>query len=397
MSSSKALDLWTAEKIRQERPLMREQLDAYTVRKLLETLEYAISHSSFYMEKLGRAFPFGGMGNPGHALSKGFGDPTGLKGFLEKFQRLPFTYPEELRQRGAEFLCVSPGEISRIVTLDTSGSTGQPKRIYFTEEDQQLTVDYFQHGMQLIVGKEDKVLILMPAKIPGSIGKLLEQGLQNFGASAMAYGLPGMMSPEDEEAGKLLKLMESESITSVVAMPTHMRMLAEAELIRRQRSFSPDVGSANPAVGKDLPASAALSINLRTVLLSAEYVPDEDVRRIEQVFGCRVHQHYGMTEMGLGCAVSCGHGEGYHVRESDLYMEIIDPDTGRVVEDGQPGEIVFTTLTRKGMPFIRYRTGDRSRWITEDCPCGSVLKRLDKVGMRRETKGLLSPSDREKA
>ncbi len=115
---------------------------------------------------------------------------------------------------------------------------------------------------------------------------------------------------------------------------------------------------------------------------------------LEETFGCCVYEHYGMTEMGLGCAVSCGYGRGYHVREADLYIELINPITGQVVEgEGRKpgysnyGEIVFTTLTRKGMPFIRYRTGDFSRWILEPCPCGSVLKRLDKVAPREEKKG----------
>ena len=121
--------------------------------------------------------------------------------------------------------------------------------------------------------------------------------------------------------------MKREGVTSVVALPTHMKAVAEA---------------------------AGGSLSLRSMLLSAEYVPEEDVMLFEESFGCRVYEHYGMTEMGLGCAVSCGHGDGYHIREADLYIEIIDPETGRVIHDDTPGEVVFTTLTRKGMPFIRY-------------------------------------------
>jgi phenylacetate-coenzyme A ligase PaaK-like adenylate-forming protein len=94
-----------------------------------------------------------------------------------------------------------------------------------------------------------------------------------------------------------------------------------------------------------------------------------------------------MTEMGLGCAVSCEYQNGYHVREADLYLEIIDPDTGKTLPDGTWGEIVFTTLTRVGMPFIRYRTGDISRWKTESCRCGSKLKLLDYIQDRKIEKG----------
>ncbi len=89
-----------------------------------------------------------------------------------------------------------------------------------------------------------------------------------------------------------------------------------------------------------------------------------------------------MTEMGLGGGVECQARRGYHLREADLYMEIIDPINGRTVSEGEYGEVVFTTLTRRGMPLIRYRTGDISRFIPGDCPCGTVLRTLEKVRSR---------------
>ena len=345
MGLSRFIDDWTIRKIGGSGQLTRNELDSYTARKLEETVLYAYENSSFYREK------YAGCG-------------------LEDFENLPFATPDELREKAMDFLCVKPGEISRIVTLDTGGSTGNPKRVYFTEEDQQLTVDFFENGMQLMADSSDKVLILMPAKVPGSIGKLLAEGLRNFGAKAIEYGLPEMgphRSDEDNEAEavKIIELINSEEVTGVVALPTHMEMLAEYN------------GFQN------------IECRLKWALLSAEYVSDEAVQRITKGFNCKAYEHYGMTEMGLGCAVSCGCSEGYHVREADLYIEIIDPDTGKPVPDGVNGEIVFTTLTRKGMPFIRYRTGDFSRWITEECGCGSILKRLAKVGPRDVVKGYL--------
>lgn len=339
----KYLDIWTAKKICGNTELRRKDMDAYSAKALKETVAYAYGNSNFYREK------YAGYD-------------------LEDFEKLPFATPEELRERGMDFLCVKPGEISRIVTLDTGGSTGKPKRIYFTEEDQQLTVDFFKNGMQLMADSSDKILILMPAKVPGSIGKLLAEGLRNFGAEAIEYGLPEM-SPyradeeNENEAVKLIELIKSEEITGVVALPTHMVMLAQYN------------------------ESKMMDCRLKWALLSAEYVAYEATTKISKVFGCKIYEHYGMTEMGLGCAVSCGQATGYHVRESDLYIEIIDPESGKAVKDGEIGEIVFTTLTRKGMPFIRYRTGDYSRWIPEECGCGSMLKRLDKVGPRDVVKG----------
>ncbi|MGI6766487.1 MAG: DVU_1553 family AMP-dependent CoA ligase [Lentihominibacter sp.] len=346
---------------------LRAKLGMYTEQKLRETLAYATKNSSFYREKYGEQVKF-----------------PGSHEFAAAFKKLPYTDEKDLRKRGRDMLCVRPSEISRIVTLpdegvtmETSGTTGEPKRVYFTEEDQQLTIDFFNHGMRLIVDESDKVLILMPAKIPGSIGLLLGQGLKDLGAEAIEYGLPDFRSNEAGAVEEILNIIAEENVTSIVGLPTHMiRLAREAE--KR--------GLAGPAV-RD-------GIQLRSILLSAEYVPDKTMMLLEEIFGCCVYEHYGMTEMGLGCAVSCGYGRGYHVREADLYIELINPITGQVVEgEGRKpgysnyGEIVFTTLTRKGMPFIRYRTGDFSRWILEPCPCGSVLKRLDKVAPREEKKG----------
>ncbi len=350
----KYLDIWTA-RITGEDELTRTGLDRYTEQKLKDIIEYTYENSIFYREAFGN--------------SEVFPEILSLEGksFMEAFAKLPLTSSDDLRERGMDFLCTRPGDISRIVTLDTGGTTGKPKRIYFTYDDQQLTVDYFANGMQLIVDDSDCVMILMPANIPGSIGRLLAEGLQRIGVRVVEYGLPGFFPGpdgrcDDGEVHEIIDIMKREGVTSVVALPTHMRAVAEA---------------------------AEGSISLRSMLLSAEYIPQEDVRLFEESFGCRVYEHYGMTEMGLGCAVSCGQGDGYHIREGDLYIEITDPETGRVVNDDTPGEVVFTTLTRKGMPFIRYRTGDISRWITEPCACGSVLKRLAKVNDRNEVKGYL--------
>ena len=119
-----------------------------------------------------------------------------------------------------------------------------------------------------------------------------------------------------------------------------------------------------------------------SVLLSTDHVPHAVVSALETAWGCRVYNHYGMTEMGLGGGVECEMRRGYHVREADLYFEIVHPETGEQVAEGELGELVFTTLTRQGMPLIRYRTGDLSRWLPGQCPCGSVLRTLAPVTRR---------------
>lgn len=329
----KYLDIWTAEKLNKGN-LTREDIELYQLEKLKETFSMAVEKSPYY---------------------RSLYEDMRVDSF-EDFRKLPFSGPDDVRSHELEMLCVSQREISRIVTIETSGTTGVPKRVYFTEADQELTTDFFHHGMKLIVDETDVVMILMPCRRPGSIGVLLKEGLERSGVKVVPYGLP-----DGRDTEQILEIMERERVTNCVALATHMSQIAEK--------------------------SPSYDIPLKSVLLSAEYVSEESRRVIRETWNCRIFEHYGMTEMGLGCAVQCPELEGFHVRETDLYLEIIDPETGEVLPDGEEGEIVFTTLTRKGMPFIRYRTGDWSSFMTGTCGCGSILKRITRVGDRGLLKG----------
>jgi len=336
----KYLDIWTAEKIG-SKMLSRQQIESYQWEKIKETYKMAVTKSPYYAE-----------------LYK----DCKLES-MEDFKKLPFVTPDDVCEHGLDMLCVPQSEISRIVTMDTSGTTGKPKRIYFTPDDQELTIDFFHYGMKLIVDETDVFMILMPCQRPGSIGTLLKDALERSGVRVVMYGLP-----DGNDTDKILSIMEREGVTSCVALATQLSAIAEKSM---EYSTS----------GKPL------DIPISKVLLSAEYVSEESRRTISGAWDCSIFEHYGMTEMGLGCAVSCQELEGCHIRETDLYIEIIDPETGEVLPDGEEGEIVFTTLSRKGMPFIRYRTGDWSSFIKEPCRCESILKRLTRVGDRGLKKG----------
>ena len=122
--------------------------------------------------------------------------------------------------------------------------------------------------------------------------------------------------------------------------------------------------------------------NLRSIVLCSDHVPDSLVRTLHTLCGAEIFQHYGSTEMGLGGGLECHEHSGYHLREADLYFEIVSTQTGEPVPDGDFGEIVFTTLGRKGMPLLRYRTGDISRFVLGDCPCGTHLRRIARIRHR---------------
>jgi phenylacetate-CoA ligase len=338
--SRPTLDDWIMKKISGNpfqpdgrRQLNRRELERYQLGMINKTLALAAEKSAFYRSLYGAV-----------QLES-----------LRKLEKLPFTTPEDLKADPYRLLCVHPGEISRIVTLQTSGSTGPSKRIFFTESDLELCTDYFHHGMRNLVDETDLVGILFPFKTPASVGDQLIRGLSRLGVKTEPlFGL------SKEEIGCSI---ESGPITSLAGIPAQIADLA--------RSY-PRLSS------------------IKSVLLSADFVSDETRKTIRETWGAEVFEHYGMTEMGLGCAVSCEYQNGYHVREADLYLEIIDPGTGSVLPDGEWGEIAFTTLTRIGMPFIRYRTGDVSRWKTEPCSCGSRLKLLDYIQDRKVTKGRIN-------
>jgi len=318
------LENWISEKIGCKTGLVtREAIERFQVSRLKETLALAVAASPFYK---------------GHLA--GF-DMASLES-IEDLKRLPFTTPEDLRRNPLSFLCVSQGKIQRVVT---SGTTGEAKRLYFTREDQELTVDFFRVGMSTLVGRGTRVLILLPGERPGSVGDLLAAGLDRLGANGMVYG------PVRDYA-HVLETIAREKINALVGIPIQVLTIA-----RTGRGMVP-------------PESA---------LLSTDYVPAAITAELKRIWGCEVYAHYGMTEMGYGGGVECRAGNGYHMREADLLFEIVDPKTGTPWKEGESGEVVFTTLTRRGMPLIRYRTGDLSRFLPDRCPCGTVLRTMAPV------------------
>lgn len=328
------LQPWIAQKIGcTPETLSRAALDAYQLQKLQETLDRCRERSPFYRRRLA-------------------GFPARLHSFAD-WEGLPFTTAEELQERVSSFVCVSQSEVERVVTLDTSGTTGPAKRLFFTAADQELTRDFFHQGMSTFTEAGDRVLILLPCERPGSVGDLLDQALWRLGARGIRHGPVAGVA-------ETLKVILQEEVTVVVGVPVQV------------------LGLVRSAAARQFPRP-----HLKSVLLTTDHVPDAIVRAVEAAWRCTVFNHYGMTEMGLGGGVECAAREGYHLREADLYVEVVDPQTGEPVADGQPGEIVFTTLTRQAMPLIRYRTGDMSRFLPGACSCGAILRRLEKVRFRR--------------
>ncbi|MDR1510722.1 MAG: AMP-binding protein [Synergistaceae bacterium] len=264
---------------------------------------------------------------------------------INEIERIPFTEERHLSAGIEDFLCVPPGEISRIVSLFTSGSTGHPKRICFTGEDLENIAGYFSFGMSQIVAPGKKVLICLPGKSEYGVSYLLSLGIKKFGGLPEIYGI---ISDPNHAAGYVNEFRPD----CIVGMPVQVLAMAECHQLG-YRGHGPS-----------------------TVLLTADYAAESLKLRIREAWDCRVLNHYGSTEMGYGGALECKFQKGLHLREMDLYFEIVDPHSGKSLSRREEGELVFTTLSRRGMPLIRYRTGDFTRLLPGRCACGQKLSRV---------------------
>lgn len=273
--------------------------------------------------------------------------------------RLPRMEAADLAEPG--LLTVSQDAVERVVSLPTSGTTsrgGPPKRLHFSEADLTRTLDFFAAGMRTLCGPGDVALVLLPGRREWGVADLLARALPQIGATALA-------APEDWSPAELPSLLRENGARVLVAAPAQLSALLE------------------------LPAGSMPGL-LRAVLSSAEPLPDALRGSVETAWGCEVFDHWGMTETGYGGGVECAAHSGYHLREADLLLEIADPATGAPLPMGQTGEIVVTTLGRRALPLIRYRTGDAAAWIPGPCPCGSALRRLGRVPGRIASDGSIS-------
>jgi len=314
--------------------LSDEELRDLQLHRLNETLEWARQHCSFHATRI-----------PQDPLSD-----------LKELRNLPLMDESALTQEMTGLLGVGQGAVSRIVTVPTSGTTGTPKRIAFTKEEHTDIVTYLASGMRMLVQPGETIAVLYPCEREGGLGQLICEGIEQVPAKACAYGLP------DAQKGfaHLAQTCLNGQVRGMVGFPQHIFALAR---------WCEHNGIKLPITG---------------VLLSADNVVSPLKQEIERIWGAQVYAHYGTTEMGYGGAVECRCGRGQHIRETDLLFEIIDPLSGNPLPTGKWGELVFTTLNRRAMPFIRYRTGDMTRFLSGSCECGSILRRIDVVKGRRD-------------
>lgn len=325
-------DTWMAHRLGFEK-LTREDLCAHQLERLNRTLVRAKNLSPFYSRHLANITRF--------PLQS-----------LEEVAALPFTTPQDVRERGLSMLCVGQGEISRVVTLSTSGTTGEPKQLQFTGNDQDLTLGIFQSSMEQVARPGEACFVLLPCSTPGGVGDLLCKAIGRLGALPIAHGAISNLK-------EIALRMAKEASCTLVGIPA--QVLALARYCK----------------------SRGMDVHVRSALLCTDYVSRAVASTLYDIWNCPVFEYYGMTEACYAGGMECAAHDGCHMHETDLLVEIVNPQSGRVLPDGEEGEVVITSLLRRGMPLIRYRTGDISRILPEPCPCGSVLIRLEKICRRK--------------
>ena len=274
---------------------------------------------------------------------------------LEDIQKLPFITKDDLRKTYPFDMQAAPKD-DWIEVHSTSGTTGIPTVVAYTRNDLDIWGECVARGLASIgVHKNDIVNVAYGFGLfTGGHGA--QYGAQKIGALAVP-----MSSGNTQKQMNFLKDFPADFLCCT---PSYALYLAE--------SFEKE--------GID-----PTSIPLKGGLYGAEMWTEEIRQKLENKFDISAQNIYGLTEViGPGVSTECHIKDGMHIAEDHFYPEIIDPETLEVLPDGEHGEIVFTSLTKTGMPVIRYRTKDLSSLHHEKCECGRTTVRMSRITGRSD-------------
>ena len=267
---------------------------------------------------------------------------------LEALSDLPFTTEEDLAQHASALLLCSQSQIQRILSDATSGTTGAAKRVFYTEQDLENTIQLYMAGLGELIFSDSVTMICFPFSGPFGLGELIAEAIRRLGAKPLRLGA-------SLSYGEYASILKEEHPDTFVGMP--VQLLSILRFCGR--------GS------------------LRRALVSGDACPDAVLNGCESILGSRLFPHYGSREMGMAGAICCQAHEGMHLRENHIIAEIVD-EAGSPLPAGEWGELVITTIGMEAMPLIRYRTGDYTRILPDPCPCGSCTLRLDRLNRKAE-------------
>ncbi len=314
--------------------LPREEIEAIQLERLKYIVKYCYDNVPLYNKRLTEA---------------GVLDGSKIK-TLSDIEYIPFTTKDDFRDNYPFGLMAVPmRDIVRIHA--SSGTTGKPTVGVYTKEDIKIWADCVSRvAMAGGVTADDVVQISFGYGLfTGALG--LHYGLENIGAT--------VIPASSGNTEKQLMMMRDYGVTGLVATPSYALYLSEAV---KEAGY---------------PLS---DYSLRLGILGSEPCTPAMRSQIEANFDIRVSDNYGMTELGgPGVSGDCEARNGMHFAEDHFLPEIIDTETGKRLGEGEVGELVITTLTRKGMPVLRYRTKDITKISYEPCSCGRIHARMAKT------------------
>lgn len=269
----------------------------------------------------------------------------------ESFERLvPFCDKQDLRNAYPLGLAAVPEEdIVRIHS--SSGTTGAPVIIPYTQKDVDDWAIMFARCYELAgICKKDRIQIT-PGYGLWTAGIGFQAGCEKLGAMAVPMG-PG-------NTEKQLQMMQDLGSTVICATSSYALLLAEQVEAR--------------GIGKN--------IKLKKGIIGSERWGEKMRNRIQSILGIELYDIYGLTECyGPGIGINCTESDaGIHIFDDYIYIEILDPQTGKPVPEGEIGEICLTTLVKEGAPLFRFRTHDLAAFVTEKCPCGRSYPRITQI------------------
>lgn len=310
----------------------REEIAALQCYRLIRLVRRVYENVPFYRKKLDE------MGiQPGDIRT------------LDDLRRLPFTYKQDLRDNYPYGLFAVPqAQLARIHA--SSGTTGKQTVVGYTHNDLKIWGEITARALSAAgVTAEDFVHISYGYGLfTGGLG--LHEGATTLGASVIPVSTGNTK--------RQIQIMQDFGSNCLCCTPSYAMHIAET---MQQMGVDPS------------------SLKLRAGIFGAEPWTEAMRRRIEEMMRIKAYDIYGMSElMGPGVAYECSAQDGMHINEDHFIVEVIDPETGEPVPDGEKGELVFTCISKEALPLIRYRTRDISAVTREKCSCGRTFLRMKK-------------------
>ncbi len=274
---------------------------------------------------------------------------------LDDIKRLPFSLKSDLRDTYPYGMFTVPRR--DVVRLHaSSGTTGKPIVVGYTKDDIDVWSDAMARCMAAVgLSKHDIIQVSYGYGLfTGGLGA--HYGGERLGAT--------VVPTSGGNTERQIMVMQDFEVTAVCCTPSYFIHIAE-----KAREMGLDINK----------------LKVRAGVFGAEPWSESMRYRIQEETGVKAYDIYGLSEIiGPGVAIECLEQNGLHVLEDYFYPEIIDPDTLQPLPDGEEGELVLTTLSKRAIPMIRYRTRDITSIMPERCSCGRTLRRIRRIGRRSD-------------